>query len=187
MTSDTDWNPNILENTISTTNKWIPSWHIPPGNNSCFDQEGNHQQRTVATHKSGDHTVYFFATTLFDDKTLYFFDANSFENHDIDQVILSCMEHSRTQSKVESVISSKSTPDFNSLRPYLDWLSSNIVQLTFKHNTQFVRAPISTILKKHYKWPFPTLNVHRKDEPVATDTVYLDTPAIDNGAKLSSL
>ena len=101
----------------------------------------------------------------------------------MDQVILSCMEHSRTQSKVEPVISSKSIPDFNSLRPYLGWVPSNIVQLTFKHTTQFARTPISTILKKHYKSPFPALNVHRRDEPVATDTVYSDTPAIDNGAK----
>ena len=41
---------------------------------------------------------------------------------------------------------------------------------------------MSTLLKKHYKSPFPALNVHRRDEAVATDTVYSDTPAIDDGS-----
>jgi hypothetical protein len=41
--------------------------------------------------------------------------------------------------------------------------------------------PNGTILKKHYKSPFPALNVKRRDEPVATDIVFSDTPAIDGG------
>jgi hypothetical protein len=41
---------------------------------------------------------------------------------------------------------------------------------------------MSTTLKKHYKSPFPAMNVHNCDEPVATDTVYSDTPAVDSGA-----
>ena len=41
--------------------------------------------------------------------------------------------------------------------------------------------PMGTYLKKRYKSPFPACNVHRRNEPVATDTVYSDTPAIDSG------
>ena len=41
--------------------------------------------------------------------------------------------------------------------------------------------PMGTHLKKKYKLPFPACNVHRRDKPVATDTVYSDTPAIDSG------
>jgi hypothetical protein len=40
---------------------------------------------------------------------------------------------------------------------------------------------MSTTLKKHFKSPFPAMNVHRRDEPVATDTVYSDTPTVDSG------
>ena len=36
-------------------------------------------------------------------------------------------------------------------------------------------------MKKRYRSPFPACNVHRRSEPVATDTVYSDTPAIDSG------
>ena len=40
---------------------------------------------------------------------------------------------------------------------------------------------MSTILKKRYKSPYPALNVHHRDESVATDTVFSNTPAIDGG------
>ena len=37
-------------------------------------------------------------------------------------------------------------------------------------------------LKKHYHSPNPALNVHRHQEPVATDYVFTDVPAIDDGS-----
>ena len=40
---------------------------------------------------------------------------------------------------------------------------------------------MSTLLKKTYQYPNPALNVHRRSEPVATDTVYSDTPVVDSG------
>ena len=49
------------------------------------------------------------------------------------------------------------------------------------------RIPISTILKKHFKSQNPALNVHRRDEAVATDTVFSDTPAIDGGQQCAQL
>ena len=54
-------------------------------------------------------------------------------------------------------------------------------------STQYYRMPISTILKKHYKSPFPALNVSRRNEAVATDTVFSDTPAIDNGSTMAQI
>jgi hypothetical protein len=41
--------------------------------------------------------------------------------------------------------------------------------------------PNGNILKKHYKSPFPALNVQRRDERVTRDTVYSNTPDIDGG------
>ena len=46
---------------------------------------------------------------------------------------------------------------------------------------------MSAILKKHYKSLFPAMNVTRRDEPVVTDTIYSDTPAIDNGCKQAQI
>ena len=46
----------------------------------------------------------------------------------------------------------------------------------------WVRSIEHLPFRKHFKSRFPALNVHRRNEAVATDTVYSDTPAIDNGA-----
>ena len=42
-------------------------------------------------------------------------------------------------------------------------------------------------MKKHLKSRNPALNVPRRHEAVATDTVYSDTPAIDSGVKMAQL
>ena len=42
--------------------------------------------------------------------------------------------------------------------------------------------PNSEILKVHYKTPHPAANIHRRNEDIATDTIFSDVPAIDNGA-----
>jgi hypothetical protein len=44
-----------------------------------------------------------------------------------------------------------------------------------------------TILKKRYKSPNPALNVCPHDEPVATDTIYSDTLAINCGITSAQL
>ena len=46
---------------------------------------------------------------------------------------------------------------------------------------------MSAILKKHYKAPFPALNVTRRDEPITTDIINSDTPTIDNGYKQAQI
>jgi hypothetical protein len=63
-------------------------------------------------------------------------------------------------------------PDYGQLCPCLGWLSIDAIEKTFKHTTQLARMPMSTILKKCYKSPNPTLKVCPRGEPVATDTIY---------------
>ena len=70
-------------------------------------------------------------------------------------------------------------PDYDKLRPLFGWMNTKTIKKTFEQTTQYARMPNGTILKKHYKSPFPALNVQRRDEPVATDTVHSDTPAVD--------
>ena len=38
-------------------------------------------------------------------------------------------------------------------------------------------------MKKHLKSRNPVLNIHRRHEAVATDSVFSDTPAVDSGVK----
>ena len=42
-------------------------------------------------------------------------------------------------------------------------------------------------MKRHLKYRNPAINVPRRHEAVATDTVYSDTPAVDSGVKMAQL
>ena len=41
-------------------------------------------------------------------------------------------------------------------------------------------------MKKHFQSPNPIFNIRRREEPVATDSVYLDTVAVDNGSTIGN-
>jgi hypothetical protein len=60
-------------------------------------------------------------------------------------------------------------------------MNTKTIKKTLEQTAQYARMPISTILKKHNKSPFPALNSQRRDECVTRDTVYSDTPVIDGG------
>lgn len=47
--------------------------------------------------------------------------------------------------------------------------------------------PLSTILQKCYHSLYPVLNIHHHNEPVTTNTAFLDTPAIDGGATMAHI
>ena len=71
--------------------------------------------------------------------------------------------------------------DWEKLRQYFAWLPKLVIQKTFNCTTQYARIPMSAHLQRHFRSPFPALNVHRRNEPVATDTVFADTPDIEHG------
>jgi hypothetical protein len=72
-------------------------------------------------------------------------------------------------------------PDYDKMRPLFGWMDTKTIKKTFETTTQYARMPHGAILNKHYESPFLALNVNRRDEPVATDTVFSYTPAIDGG------
>ena len=78
-------------------------------------------------------------------------------------------------------------PDYNALRPQFGWLPVDIIKKTFEATTQFARLPISTHLKERFKSPFPACNVLRRNENVATDTIFADVPAIDDGSRCAQI
>jgi hypothetical protein len=80
-----------------------------------------------------------------------------------------------------------SEPDYGQLCPRLGWLPIDAMKKTFEHTTQLARMPMSTILKKWYKSPNLALNMHPCDKPVAIDTIYSDTQAIDCGVTSAQL
>ena len=77
---------------------------------------------------------------------------------------------------------SKKDPDFNSLRPLFGWLLADIIKETFTMTTQYAQLPTGTHLKRAFKSANQALNVHHRNESVACDYVFANTPAIDSGA-----
>ena len=74
-------------------------------------------------------------------------------------------------------------PAYEALRSKLGWKPADVIKKTFAATTQFFRNSYRLPFRKHYKSRFPSANVSRRNETVATDTMYSDTPAIGNGAK----
>ena len=76
------------------------------------------------------------------------------------------------------------TPDYEKFRPYFGWVNVDTVQQTMEQSTQWgVSLPNTFPMKRHLKSRNPALNVPRRHEAVATDTVFSDTPAVDSGVK----
>src|SRR5687768_3611797 len=156
LTADTDWDPSILDCEQEDNEEWFNAMEEIPTltPDPMFDEYGDYRNiHTIAEVVMTDPVVENAVLT------------------DLPNLLqLYSQEIKPRKVNVERY------------QPKLAWLPLDIIQRTFESTTQFYRTPMSTHLKKRYKSPFPACNVIRRDEPVATDTVYADTPAIGNGA-----
>jgi hypothetical protein len=82
---------------------------------------------------------------------------------------------------------SEAPRDYDALCPRFAWLPTDIIKKTFEVTTQFAWMPLNTVLRKCFKSPNPAVNIRRCDEPIATDTIQSDVPAIDGGEKYAQI
>ena len=81
---------------------------------------------------------------------------------------------------------SSQEPDWNALRPFFAWTSPSSIQDTFNVTTRHGSAPhTQDYIKKHFKSCNPVFNIPRRSEAVATDTIFSDTPAVDDGSTMA--
>ena len=73
------------------------------------------------------------------------------------------------------------------MKPLLNWIPLDGIKKKFQLSTQHAHTPVSTLMKKTYRSPFTALNFKRRNKPVATDTIYCDTSAIDDGSKCAQV
>ena len=79
-------------------------------------------------------------------------------------------------------------PNIQLLRPYFLYMNNNTIKKTINATTQYGRTDSNALqLRQTYRTPFPACNVLRRNEPVATDTVYSTTFAFDNGARIAQI
>ena len=76
--------------------------------------------------------------------------------------------------------------DWKSLRPYFGWQSEQVIKNTYQVTSRFGGAiPQHDYLKKHFKSRNPVFSIPRRNEAVATDTIFSDTPAIKDGSTMA--
>ena len=62
------------------------------------------------------------------------------------------------------------------------------IRATFQNTTQFASGVVAgNKITQTIKSPWPANNVHRRNEPVASDTIYAASPAVDNGCTMAQL
>ena len=82
--------------------------------------------------------------------------------------------------------SSSQEPDWNTQRPFLAWTSPSSIKDTFNVTTRHGTAPnTQEYIKRHFKSRNPVFSIPRCSEAVATDTIFSDTPAVDDGPTMS--
>ena len=96
-------------------------------------------------------------------------------------------EHCGSCTEISSVFtanlyqSSPQEPDWNALRPFFAWTSPSSIKDTFNLTTRHGTAPnTQDYIKMHFKSRNPVFNIPRSSEAVATDTIFSDTPAVDD-------
>ena len=82
--------------------------------------------------------------------------------------------------------SSPQEPDWNTQRPFLAWTSPSSIKDTFNVTTRHGTAPnTQDYIKNHFKPRNPVFSIPRCSEDVATDTIFSDTPAVDDGSTMA--
>ena len=82
--------------------------------------------------------------------------------------------------------SSPQEPDWNSQRPFLAWTSTSSIKDTFNVTTRHETAPNTQDYIKHYFKPRnPVFSIPRCSEDVGTDTIFSETPAVDDGSTMT--
>ena len=162
LTGPHEWDPSVLDYT-HPSGDGEPPWSNDPEERYAFDPNfdefGDYTQRAIQT------------LSILDDSSPTLTPGSNYlaNQHDF--------RTSQHAVKHEA-------PDYEKFRPYFGWVNVDTVQKTMQQSTQWgVSLPNTFPMKRHLKSRNPALNVPRRHEAVATDTVFSDTPAVDSGVK----
>ena len=194
LNAETEWDPSVLDHAPPEDS----AWGVVPGDNedslvsaSPFDEFGQYRKRVIVQYAGyfascdNPHDIedvidkcVFHAQHPWDGDQVTLYNANE---HEIDGTDVDDDTAPNNPVVIPKTIS-KRPPDYAALRPFFGWLSPKLIQKTFENTTQYARIPCGTMLKRTFKSPNPALNVTRRNEAVACDIVYADTPAIHDGS-----
>ena len=160
FTSPDEWDPSVLDHDPPHLDGLDPS-QVPdqPFGDPMFDAYGDFNERIIAN-----------LNTLLDAPPG---DCGSYT--EISSVFTANLHQSSPQE-----------PDWNALCPFFAWTSPSSIKDTFHVTTRHGTAPhTQDYIKKHFKSRNPVFNIPRHSEAVATDTIFSDTPAVDDGSTMA--
>jgi hypothetical protein len=194
-TSEDDWDPTFLDSAISNDPNWYEAEPSPPLPDPMYDEYGEFRGDVLI--KQGKWQVHYFDALdmkLRSDNKKFHDALEQFADDPdsiIDLVIYRAnrvhyvCDHETVEAAPKFIMTSE--PDYGQLCPHLSWLPIDAIKKMFECTTQLTCMPMSTILKKRYKSLNPTLNMRPRDEPVATNTIYSNTPVINYGITSAQL
>ena len=155
LTADHDWDPSVLDYEMEDNDEWFNAMEDLPtlSPDPYFDEFGDYRHIHLVTEAIQCDSI--MDNSILNDTTSIF-------------------------QAYEHVVKPRAI-DYQRFHSKFAFLPADIIKHTFENTTQFYRSTGSFTQKKHYKSPFPAANVMRRNEPVASDTVFSDTPAIDCG------
>jgi len=159
LTSDSNWDPTILDSEFDPEVEWQDAQEDDFFDPN-FDDTGNYLHRQIA-----------FLDTF----------SSVEEQEDFDDKVDRLLLHvNRNKVKMKE-------PDYEALCPCFAWAPADIVKKMLEATTQCAQNSYNLPFRMHYCLHFPALNVDCHREAVATDTIYSDTPAIDDGATCAQI
>ena len=170
-TRNSDWDPAIFDHEFDEGGKeWYDALmdHAENPHRELFNEFGNYRKQQAVVVEEN------------------FVDAVLDEGSIVDRCVwyVNQADLNERQAQPEACRVKPGERDWETLRRFFGWASVDLVEKTFQVMTQMGRLSNAIHLKKHYHSPNPalTVNVRRRQEAVATDYVYADVPAVDDGS-----
>ena len=183
LTEGAPWNPKVLDNVISDRADWYNTLKdFEQGTTqSPFDEKGNYKQRQQIVGTEPVPEIPNEPETI-DEITVHaqpgIIRATFAE--------LFKVNDRRFNDELEAhPIEVKQAPiDYEQLRKYFLHVPAHKVKKTFEKTTQFATNVMSGHrIHDTIQSPFPACNIHRRNEPVASDTIKAEVPAVDSGGQ----
>ena len=99
---------------------------------------------------------------------------------------LSILSHTPTTS-IQKHDQQPTTIDYNKLKPYFGWVNAETIKKTFENSTQWAVTTTRFCMRKCFKSRFPAFNIPCRNEAVATDTIFSNSPAIDSAVTMANI
>ena len=189
LMSGEPWNPKVIDNKISDKEDWYQTIkELDEGLiQTPYDEFGNYKEREKPKNIVIDMPI---------DEEAQLTEWKDEDFHDLFQqagnmnLIYLCYDAESELVEVYPEIEVKGKKiDFNKYRPYFLHVPVEKIRRTFGSTTQYATNVMSgPHIVQTIQSPFPAHNVHRRNEPVASDTIYAEVAAVDtNGQTMGQL